>query len=118
MSGKAPLRTPAPRRPRPRPVPTRAAGGGAQATAGRARIYEGERKLYINPMECIDCGACEVACPEQAITVDRKGDPDFREDNKRFFVEVLPGRDSALVSPTRAPPLGPVGVDTPSVSAR
>ena len=21
-------------------------------------IYEGDRKLYINPRECIDCGAC------------------------------------------------------------
>ena len=30
-------------------------------------IYEGERKLYINPKECIDCGACEPACPVSAI---------------------------------------------------
>ncbi|MFH8484018.1 ferredoxin [Streptomyces longisporoflavus] len=81
-------------------------------------IYEGERKLYINPMECIDCGACEVACPEQAITVDRKADPDFREDNRRFFTEALPGRDTALGSPGGATPLGPLGVDTTLVSAR
>ncbi|MCX5084259.1 MULTISPECIES: ferredoxin family protein [Streptomyces] len=81
-------------------------------------IYEGERKLYINPMECIDCGACEVACPEQAITVDRKADPDFREDNRRFFVEVLPGRETALGSPGGANGLGPVGIDTALVSAR
>jgi NAD-dependent dihydropyrimidine dehydrogenase PreA subunit len=26
-------------------------------------IYEGERQLYIHPDECIDCGACEPACP-------------------------------------------------------
>jgi Fe-S-cluster-containing hydrogenase component 2 len=81
-------------------------------------IYEGERKLYINPAECIDCGACEVACPEQAITVDRKADPDFREDNRRFFAEVLPGRDAALGSPGGSAALGPVGVDTALVSAR
>ena len=29
---------------------------------------EGEDKmLYINPDECIDCGACEPACPVTAI---------------------------------------------------
>ena len=26
-----------------------------------------DRQLYINPDECIDCGACEPACPVQAI---------------------------------------------------
>ena len=26
-----------------------------------------DRKLYINPQECIDCGACEPVCPVQAI---------------------------------------------------
>tara|TARA_Y100001937_G_scaffold12497_3_gene16083 strand:- start:38567 stop:38914 length:348 start_codon:yes stop_codon:yes gene_type:complete len=25
------------------------------------------KMLYINPEECIDCGACEPACPVQAI---------------------------------------------------
>ena len=30
-------------------------------------IYEGERMMYINPDECIDCGACEAVCPVQAI---------------------------------------------------
>ena len=26
--------------------------------------------LYINPEECIDCGACEPECPEEAIFPD------------------------------------------------
>ena len=26
-----------------------------------------DRKLYIDPDECIDCGACEPACPVTAI---------------------------------------------------
>jgi ferredoxin len=26
-----------------------------------------DRILYINPEECIDCGACEPACPVKAI---------------------------------------------------
>ena len=30
-------------------------------------IYEGERMMYIHPDECIDCGACESACPQDAI---------------------------------------------------
>jgi NAD-dependent dihydropyrimidine dehydrogenase PreA subunit len=30
-------------------------------------IYEGEDQYYISPDECIDCAACEVACPVTAI---------------------------------------------------
>ena len=30
-------------------------------------IYEGEDQFYINPDECIDCGACEPECPAEAI---------------------------------------------------
>jgi NAD-dependent dihydropyrimidine dehydrogenase PreA subunit len=30
-------------------------------------IYEGNRMLYIQPDECIDCGACEPVCPVEAI---------------------------------------------------
>ena len=30
-------------------------------------IYEGDRMLYIHPDECVDCGACEPACPVEAI---------------------------------------------------
>ncbi len=26
-----------------------------------------DRKLYIDPDECIDCGACEPVCPVEAI---------------------------------------------------
>ena len=26
-----------------------------------------DTQLFINPEECIDCGACEPACPVQAI---------------------------------------------------
>src|SRR5690606_10783814 len=26
-----------------------------------------DRMLYINPAECIDCGACQPACPVSAI---------------------------------------------------
>lgn len=30
-------------------------------------IYEGRRMLYIHPDECVDCGACEPACPVDAV---------------------------------------------------
>ncbi len=30
-------------------------------------IYDGEDQLYINPDECIDCGACVDPCPVDAI---------------------------------------------------
>ncbi len=33
-------------------------------------IYEGEDQFYIHPDECIDCQACEAACPVQAIFPD------------------------------------------------
>jgi NAD-dependent dihydropyrimidine dehydrogenase PreA subunit len=29
--------------------------------------FESAEMLYINPVECIDCGACEPACPVEAI---------------------------------------------------
>ncbi|TCO61122.1 indolepyruvate ferredoxin oxidoreductase subunit alpha [Actinocrispum wychmicini] len=76
-------------------------------------IYEGGRKLYIQPNECIDCGACEIACPTQAIVPDRTADPADREDNRAFFELVLDGRDAPLGSPGGAAAVGPLGVDTP-----
>lgn len=79
-------------------------------------IYEGDRKLYINPAECIDCGACELACPVEAITVDRKADPEFREDNKRFFLDILPTRTEPVGNPGGSAKIGVIGVDTPVVS--
>ena len=30
-------------------------------------IYEAEDMYYINPDECIECGACEPECPVSAI---------------------------------------------------
>lgn len=30
-------------------------------------IHEGEDQYYIDPDECIDCGACEPECPVEAI---------------------------------------------------
>jgi NAD-dependent dihydropyrimidine dehydrogenase PreA subunit len=83
-------------------------------------IYEGGRKLYINPLECIDCGACEPACPVEAISQDRAvpaGQEEFVADNLRFFEEPLRGRDEPLGQPGGSSGLGPVGVDTDFIAA-
>jgi NAD-dependent dihydropyrimidine dehydrogenase PreA subunit len=32
--------------------------------------FETEDMLYVDPDECIDCGACEPACPVTAIFVE------------------------------------------------
>ena len=82
-------------------------------------IYEGERKLYINPVECIDCGACEPACPVTAISQDRRvpaGQREFVADNARFFTEPLPGRDAPIGPAGGAIGVGPLGADTDFVA--
>ena len=51
-------------------------------------IYEGGRMSYINPSECIDCGACEPVCPVSAIYEEKslpKSQLPFIEINKNFF---------------------------------
>ena len=62
-------------------------------------IYEGERMLYIHPDECVDCGACEPACPVEAIYYEDDL-PDawkvYAGENARFFADPLPGRDQPL----------------------
>lgn len=84
-------------------------------------IYEGERKNYINPVECIDCGACELVCPEVAIFPAKSVRSDatrkaFLDDNALFFTMTLPGRDEPLGNPGGARKVGPVEVDTPFVA--
>jgi NAD-dependent dihydropyrimidine dehydrogenase PreA subunit len=80
-------------------------------------IYIGERRSYINANECIDCGACEVECPVEAVFVDRKArkNPELAEfaaDSVAFFSEPLPGRAEPLGDPGGSQKLGPIGTDT------
>ncbi|WP_033289039.1 ferredoxin [Amycolatopsis jejuensis] len=35
-------------------------------------IYQGDRMMYINPDECVDCGKCAPACPSEAIYWEHK----------------------------------------------
>ncbi|PRI13802.1 ferredoxin [Mycobacterium shigaense] len=83
-------------------------------------IYEGARTLYINPDECVDCGACKPACRMDAIYWE--GDlPDDQAhhlaDNAAFFDQPLPGRGCRLGTPGGASTLGRVGVDTALIAA-
>jgi NAD-dependent dihydropyrimidine dehydrogenase PreA subunit len=83
-------------------------------------IYEGARSLYINPNECVDCGACKLVCRVEAIEFETDLPEEERwhiEDNAAFFNTVLPGRDKPLGDPGGAQAVGRVGVDTPRVAA-
>jgi NAD-dependent dihydropyrimidine dehydrogenase PreA subunit len=65
-------------------------------------IYEGARMLYIHPDECIDCGACEAACPVSAIYYDQ----DLDDDNRRFLAANASFFEG-IGSPKGAQKLGP-----------
>jgi ferredoxin len=54
-------------------------------------LYEGERMTYIQPQECIDCGACVPLCPQEAIFYEHDlPEPvrHFARINEEFFAEV------------------------------
>ncbi|NKQ57915.1 4Fe-4S binding protein [Amycolatopsis sp. K13G38] len=64
-------------------------------------IQQGGRMLYINPDDCIDCGACESVCPQGAIFFDEELPADrerFRDINAGVFALGLePGADHPVV---------------------
>jgi len=54
-------------------------------------IYDGTRMLYIQPDECVDCGACEPVCPVEAIYYedDVPGQwQNYKKINTEFFIEL------------------------------
>ena len=75
-------------------------------------IYEGERKRYIQPVECIECGACLPVCPVNAIKSGPNAEAEWIEDNACFFETTLPGLSEPLGSPGGSSLVGKVGVDT------
>lgn len=52
-------------------------------------FYGDDEQLYINPDECIDCGACEPECPVEAI-YDEANLPADKKDWLRINAEKAP----------------------------
>lgn len=53
-------------------------------------IVEGKDSMFINPETCIDCGACELECPVEAIydseeTAIADGEENAVHKNYEFF---------------------------------
>ena len=83
-------------------------------------IYEGARAMYINPDECVDCGACKSICRVEAIYWEGDLPEDQLQhvgDNAAFFNKALPGRSAPLGSPGGAARVGALGIDTALVAA-
>ena len=75
-------------------------------------IYEGNRMLYIQPDECVDCGACEPVCPVEAIYYEDDVPAQwsaYTKVNTEFFVE--------SGSPGGAAKMGPTNTDHAEVIA-
>src|SRR5699024_3201618 len=75
-------------------------------------IYEGNRMLYIQPDECVDCGACEPVCPVEAIYYE-DDTPDqwaeYYKANVEFFDD--------LGAPGGAAKMGVIDKDHPLIDA-
>jgi ferredoxin len=73
-------------------------------------IYVGVSMSYIHPDECVDCGACELACPVDAIFYEDDIPAvwqHFREANSEFF--------ATLGSPGGASKVGRQEFDAPGI---
>lgn len=75
-------------------------------------IYEGPRMLYIQPDECVDCGACEPVCPVEAIFYEDDV-PSAWHEYTAINAEVF----NDLGSPGGASKAGVLPVDHPKVAA-
>ncbi len=75
-------------------------------------IYEGNRMLYINPEECVDCGACEPVCPVEAIYYEDDVPAQYSE-----YLDVNAGFFDKLGTPGGAAKLGVIDHDHAVVAA-
>jgi NAD-dependent dihydropyrimidine dehydrogenase PreA subunit len=75
-------------------------------------IYEGNRMLYINPEECVDCGACEPVCPVEAIYYEDDVPPQYSE-----YLDVNAAFFDKLGTPGGAAKMGLIDHDHEVVAA-
>lgn len=65
--------------------------GGGKEVDGMSKEELSGKMLYIDPDECIDCGACLPECPVHAIfedeetAIEKDGTDDFVKRNYEFF---------------------------------
>jgi Fe-S-cluster-containing hydrogenase component 2 len=75
-------------------------------------IYEGERMVYINAEECVDCGSCAAVCPVEAIFYEDDLPEEYRE-----FYDIGVKLFAQTGASGGAYRVGPLGVDEPRVAA-
>ncbi len=79
-------------------------------------IYDGIRKGYIQPDECVDCGACEPVCPVNAIFADADLPAEWQgyaHVEREFFGPEVTG----LGSPGGAADIGQIDTDHPALAS-
>ena len=79
-------------------------------------IYDGLRKGYIHPDECIDCGACEAVCPVVAIFHEEDLPPEwthYAQIEREFFTSSV----TDLGSPGGAAQIGQIDGDHPALGS-
>jgi|TARA_R110002153_G_scaffold80915_1_gene205269 ferredoxin len=70
--------------------PIKIDGAGAEV-ANMSKEELVDKMLYINPEECIDCGACLPECPVDAIydteeqAIEKDGTDEYVKKNYKFF---------------------------------
>jgi len=80
-------------------------------------IYEGGRMMYIQPLECINCGLCLSVCPVDAIFSDEdipERENRFKAINEEFFSPIVTGWGT----PGGAGPRFTTAADHPDVAGR
>ena len=66
-------------------------------------VEEEPQMLFINPDECIDCGACEPECPWQAIYEEEAVPAVFQDDTKLNYA-IMENMADFKVSPVEKIP--------------